>query len=122
MLVLFLLAAASCGKKAWPAPIVPVLTAFAPAPGTWVEPVAATGSMEPHIHGTDRVILRRYVVGEVLPKGTVVVFNRGDYPRVIHAIVDEQDGSYYLSGYGNRHSDGWFKPDRIESVLVGIIR
>ena len=77
--------------------------------------------MEPSIHGTDLIVLRAYA-GETLKRGAVVVFNRGDSPRVLHTVIDHSGDYYYLSGYANKYSDGWFNKNRISQVLVGVIR
>jgi signal peptidase I len=90
-------------------------------PGSWVETLSKTGSMEPYIHGTDLLVLKIYD-GTALSRGTVVVFNRGDFPRVLHTVVARSGDYYYFSGYANKYSDGWFNKDKISQVLVGIIR
>lgn len=116
------LLASSCGKQAWPKPIVPsFLEAQIPA-GAWVEKTGPTNSMGDYVPPGSTIVLRKYVAGEKLPLGAVVVFDRGDYSRVLHVLVDESGDSYYLSGYNNKYSDGWFKKSTVTAVLVAVVR
>lgn len=114
--------AASCGKRSWPAPVIPVLTETQIPAGAWVEKTGPTNSMGDYVPPGSTIVLRKYNYGEPLKKGTVVVFDRGDYPRVLHVIADEKDNSYYLSGYNNKQSDGWFDRSKVSAVLVAIVR
>lgn len=116
------LLASSCGKQAWPKPVVPSFLEAQIPTNTWIEKTGPTNSMGDYVPPGSTIVLRKYVAGEKLPKGTVVVFDRGDYSRVLHVLVDESGDSYYLSGYNNKYSDGWFKKSTVSAVLVAVVR
>lgn len=85
----------------------------------WAE-VAATGSMKPFIDEHSIVLCRRYVSGQELPNGSVVIYRYSDaLPRVLHVVSDQNDTHVYMSGYANRASDGWQPKTAIEGVVVG---
>ena len=88
-----------------------------PANRFWAT-VTPTGSMEPFINEHSIVLCQRYK-GEILPKGSVIVFDRGDTHNVLHVLVDENQDSVYVSGYNNHNSDGWFPKTTIKGFLVG---
>ena len=88
-----------------------------PANRYWDIP-SATGSMRPFITEKHIVLMRRYS-GQPFPNGAVVIFNRGDSPRVLHVVSDQNADSVYMSGANNHDSDGWFPKTSIEGFVVG---
>jgi len=91
------------------------------AAGLEVSGVSHTGSMRPWLNGGELVALAPYRGGYLAP-GTVVVFDRGDHPRVIHMVVHDNGRAIYITGINNRWSDGWVSRAAIKSVLVEVIK
>ena len=79
---------------------------------------ANTHSMEPFFTSKSVTLCVRYT-GQLLQNGQVVIYNRGDAPRVLHVVSAQTDESVYMSGYNNHDSDGWFKRTTIEGIVVG---
>jgi hypothetical protein len=83
-----------------------------------------TGSMHPVLQGGREVMAMEPCRPDTpLEPGQMVEFNRGDRPAVLHYIADvSSDGQYlYLSGVGNRYSDGWFHRDTVAYVVREVI-
>lgn len=83
-----------------------------------------TGSMRPVLRGGREFLAKEICRPDTpLVPGQIVEFNRGDLPAVLHYIADvSRDGSHvYLSGVGNRHSDGWFHRDAVRYVVREIV-
>lgn len=81
-------------------------------------PVAATHSMEPVINEHSLVLCLRYR-GQPFANGAVLVYDRGDNPRVLHVVADQTADAVYMSGYNNHDSDGWFPKASISGIVVG---
>lgn len=83
-----------------------------------------TGSMTPVLRGGRELLVMETCRADTpLALGQMVVFNRGDLPAVLHYIAAvSRDGRHlYLSGVGNRYSDGWFHRDTVAFVVREII-
>jgi len=83
-----------------------------------------TGSMHPVLQGGREVMAMEPCRPDTpLVPGQMVEFNRGDQPAVLHYIADvSRDGEYlYLSGVGNRYSDGWFHRSNVAYVVREVI-
>lgn len=80
---------------------------------------ASDGSMAPVIGERSLLLCVRYTGKTVLRNGSVVIYDRGDKPRVCHTVAEQTDTHVYMSGYVNRRSDGWYPKSRIEGVVVG---
>ena len=77
-------------------------------------------SMRPAIEGGDIVLTHTYS-GEVLRPGQIVIFDRGDYPRVCHRVIEFNGRAAYLAGDDNLWPDGWYAKDRIRWVVDEIV-
>lgn len=77
-----------------------------------------SSSMKPFFDSHSLPLCIKYV-GQPIPNGTVVIFNRGDIPRVMHVVSDQTKDSVYMSGVNNHHADGWFLKSTIEGFVVG---
>ena len=74
--------------------------------------------MEPFFTSRSVPLCVRYA-GQQLGNGTVAIFNRGDHPRVIHVISAQNATHFYMSGYNNHNSDGWYPKTSVEGFVVG---
>jgi hypothetical protein len=75
--------------------------------------------MEPFVNEHSVTLMVRYT-GQVLPNGSVVQFRRSaEHPNVLHTVVEQNATHFYLSGYANKHSDGWFPKTAVAGVMVG---
>ncbi len=80
--------------------------------------ILPTGSMKPFVDEHSLVLCVRFH-GQVIPNGSVAIFNRGDVKRVIHVVSDQNEDSVYMSGYANSASDGWYPKSSVEGIMVG---
>lgn len=78
-----------------------------------------TGSMRPLINDYDIVVLGPV---DEIKIGDILVFDRGDYPNVIHAVAELNSESIYMSGINNRISDGWFDKKKVKWKCYYIIK
>jgi hypothetical protein len=83
--------------------------------------ITPTGSMLPVLDSSSIIITERVNTNTILNKNDLVVFDRGDIPRVLHRIVDMKNNHYYISGDNNSGPDGWFPKSSIKSRVVMII-
>ena len=83
--------------------------------GWRISKVTPTGSMKPLLNGGEYVVGEPYT-GQGLHVGMVVIFDRGDTPRVLHMIAVIRGDMVYMSGINNRYSDGWFPKSRILEI------
>jgi len=97
------------------------LTNFSPSKELGLGVIAPTGSMLPILDSSSVVVTEKVGAETVLRKNDLVIFNRGDEPRVLHRIIDVRKDSYFISGDNNSGSDGWFPKSAIQSRVVAII-
>lgn len=92
--------------------------------GCTIQTYRDTGSMHPVLQGGRELLVMEFC-GPLLPLavGQIVLYDRGDNPRVLHYIAAiSRDGTQvFLSGVNNRSSDGWFSRKKIAWVVREII-
>ena len=80
-----------------------------------------TGSMRPYITGGETLLCDVYY-GQPILRGDLLVFDRGDHPRVLHEATAVNPRAVYMSGLNNRYSDGWFPNHKVRLIVRRVIR
>jgi hypothetical protein len=89
------------------------------AQGMVVRVVVGT-SMRPFISSGNLVALEPYL-GQPLSPGTIVEYNRGDTPRILHLVVAESPRAVLIDGINNQNSDGWRLKSSVHYIAREII-
>jgi hypothetical protein len=90
------------------------------SPGrSWSE-IAPTGSMAPLLDSRSVALYESYH-GQPLYVGDWVVFDRGDFPNVLHRIEDIKGDYLFIGGVNNHYSDGWFHKSRVKLRVAGVL-
>jgi hypothetical protein len=67
------------------------------------------------------IVLFESYAGQTLRVGDWVVFDRGDFPNVLHRIEDVTETHVFISGVNVPRSDGWFPKSRVKLRVAGVL-
>jgi hypothetical protein len=88
---------------------------------SWRYVMTTSHSMAPALQGGEITLLIDYQPGMPLKRGQMVIFDRGDFPNVLHRVWSFNGSAAYISGDNNRYSDGWIPVSQIKYVVVRVI-
>ena len=75
--------------------------------------------MAPYVTEFSIVLMVRYT-GQPIRNGAVASYlYSAALPNVLHVVSAQTDDSVYMSGFANKHSDGWHPKSSIHGILVG---